>query len=301
MCHLNNLFKYDKATCVKYLEEAKSQELWDHFLKGQSKLFFDSEFQWISKQTWWQQAKKILEIGSGNGAHLSKLFDRCPDKTFLGIEKLQAFVKEANALYANDSLAFQEGDAEIFNTHLVHSADIVLFRLTLQHLQDPIAALTNASHYVWPHGYVFIIEACDKAKRTSHPIKAIDKALKLVEECQRTQGNGNRQISLALLQALVSEKSLLSKLYEVIFTNIDATGNILCDRIQFEKKDQALHFNHSLLFLTLLHRTYQIPIDLSTAYDELQAYSKDKEAWTSPGWHFLVLKRLTENLREVEF
>jgi hypothetical protein len=57
------------------------------------------------------------------------------------------------------------------------------------------------------------------------------------------------------------------------------------------KGSRILYFNHSLLFLTLLHRTYHISVDLNRAYDELQDYLYDENAWTSPGTHFLVLKK----------
>lgn len=292
---LSNLIEYDKVTCLERLEKAEDAELWDFFLAGQAKLFFDSEFQWILKQVWWQQSERILEIGSGNGAYLSKLSNKFQEKTFLGIEKLSKFVTQANVLYAKDKLAFREGDAEIFDTQLINSADIVLFRLTLQHLQDSTTALKNASHYITSNGYVFIIDSCDMAMRTSHSITAIDEALQLVAECQSKQGKGNRKVTLELLQSLESEKSPLSNLYEVVFSNLDAAGNILCDSIRFEgERDRRIYFNHSLLFLNLLHRTYQIPIDLNKAYNELQAYIEDEGAWTSPGIHFLVLKRKSE-------
>jgi SAM-dependent methyltransferase len=197
---LSNLIQYEKATCIERLEKADTTELWDVFLEGQATLFFDTEFQWIAKGDWWAPSERILEIGSGNGAYLSRLADQFHEKTFQGVEILPLSVNQANEHYAKDNLAFREGNAEIFDTRLIDSADIVLFRLTLQHLKDSSVALKNAADYLAPNGYVLIVDACDMAKRTSHPISALDEALHLVAETQNKNGKGNRKVTLELLQ-----------------------------------------------------------------------------------------------------
>ncbi|MBS0636429.1 MAG: methyltransferase domain-containing protein [Verrucomicrobia bacterium] len=289
---LRNLIQYGKATCIERLEKADTAELWDVFLEGQATLFFDAEFQWIANRDWWAPSERILEIGSGNGAYLSRLAGQFHEKTFQGVEILPLSVKQANEHYAGDNLAFREGDVEIFDAQLIDTADIILFRLTLQHLKDSSTALKHAADYLLPNGYVLIIDACDMAKRTSHPISALDEALRLVAQTQNKNGKGNRKVTLELLQTLENGKSPLSELYEVVFSNLDSSGNILFDTIRFEGAEgKRLYFNHSLLFLNLLHRTYQIPIDLNKAYDELKAYFDDENAWSTPGMHYLVLKR----------
>lgn len=289
---LRNLIQYDKATCIERLEKANTAELWDVFLEGQAALFFDAEFRWISNGDWWDTSARILEIGSGNGAYLSRLADQFDAKTFRGVEILPLSVNQANEHYARDNLTFREGDAEVFDAQLMDSADIVLFRLTLQHLKDSSTALKNAANYLSANGYVLIIDACDMAKRTSHPIFALEEALRLVAQTQNKNGNGNRKVTLELLQSLEKGESCLSDLYEVAFSNLDGSGNMLCDTIRFEGAEgKRLYFNHSLLFLNLLHRTYQIPVDLHKAYDELIAYFRDEHAWSTPGMHYLVLKK----------
>ena len=217
---LRNLIKYDKSECLERLETATNEELWDAFLEGQTELFFEPEFQWIANQDWWKNVISVLEIGSGNGAYLSKLADQFQEKTFLGIEKLSLSVKQANERYAREKVVFQEGDAEVFNEQLLNSAEVVLFRLTLQHLKKPLLALQNTWHYFQANGYVLVIDSCDSAKKTSHPITAIDKALELVAESQSNNGIGNRKITLQILQMLENQQSQLSELYEVVSSNV---------------------------------------------------------------------------------
>lgn len=289
---LNNLLENDKITYLQSLEQTPDAQLWDVFLNGQSELFFDSEYSLIARAGWWREAKYILEMGSGNGSYLRKLSELSRDKIFKGIEKVSQSVEQANKQNALSNVIFQEGDAEIFDDKLLNSADIVLFRLTLQHLSDPLIALKNAFHYLSENGYVVIIDSNDNAKRTSHPIPAIDEALRLVAEIQKKIGKGNRNVTLELLQELKTKQSPISEFYEVVISNLDIHGNLIyeCEGVKGETK-RLLYFRHILLFLTLLQRTYSIPVDLDKAYDELQEYFNDKNAWTSPGMHFLILKK----------
>ena len=131
---LSNLAEYDKTTSLQQLTQATNTELWDIFLSIQVDLFFDQEANWIQQQPCWAPAQQVLEIGSGNGAYLSKLAHRFPQKVFHGVQKLPAFVKQSNDTLATPTLTFEEADAEVFHPEWTHSADIVLFRLTLQHL-----------------------------------------------------------------------------------------------------------------------------------------------------------------------
>lgn len=91
---------------------------------------------------------------------------------------------------------------------------------------------------------------------------------------------------------LERDGSALADLYEVAFTSLDAQGEILVEWTRLQGEDQRKrNFTHALLFLTLLQRTFQIPVDFSLAYDQLQAYLADETAWNTPGSHLLVLHR----------
>jgi SAM-dependent methyltransferase len=218
---LSNLIAYDKAICLERLEKATTEELWDVFLVGQAELNFTTEFHWVSNKEWWQKAENVLDIGCGNGAYLSKVANQFPEKKFLGIEKLPLSVTHANERYASNGVTFEEGDAEVLHEPLTSTADVILFRLVLQHLQKPLLALQNSWHYLAPKGYVLIIDSYDPAKRTSHPISELDHLLALVAEKQANSDKGHRKISLEVLQQIENQRSPLSELYRVVFTNLD--------------------------------------------------------------------------------
>lgn len=285
---LTNLRNYKKAECLQLLEKASEAELWDALLEGQAQLCFDAECQWIAKEKWWGSVQNVLEIGCGNGAFLAKLADQFPTKSFRGIEKLASSLDVAKKRNSRQNIHFQQGDAEIFDPSLVNSADVMIFRLVLQHLSDPLLALKNSSQYLTSDGYVLIIDAYDQASRNSHPITAIEEALKLAAEYQRThKTGGNRRISLDLLKLLEDDQN-----FQVVFSNLDADGHILHEIMRHEgKRARQLYFNNGLLFLTLVHRTYKVPVNVDKAYDELNSFLEDEQAWSSMGMHFLVLKK----------
>jgi hypothetical protein len=223
---------------------------------------------------------------------LSQIAERFQDKTFHEIEKLPLSVIQSNERYANERVVFEQGDAEVFNDQLINSSDIVLFRLTLQHLEKPLIALNNAWHYLSSEGHVLIIDSCDLAKKTSHPILEIEKVLILVSEIQKENGHGNRKITLEVLAMLENKQSSVNEFYDLVFSNLDSKGKIQHESICLKgKENRKLYFNHGLLFLKLLSLTYQLPVDLSIAYDELKNYLEDENAWVIPGMHLLVLKK----------
>lgn len=60
--------EFYKATCLELLEKADDIAMWDAFLEGQTKLFFDGEFQLIPKEIFGGnsvlteiQASKVVE------------------------------------------------------------------------------------------------------------------------------------------------------------------------------------------------------------------------------------------------
>jgi len=285
---LANLFEGDQQGCLELIAQASTEEMWGVFLIMQTDLFFPNELPLIERGAWWQRSQRILDLGSGNGAYLHKLAERFPEKSFLGIDKLPDPVEKAVQRYAQNNLSFQVGDAEIFQEDLEGLFDLVLFRLTLQHLRDPLAALKNAARYLAPGGHILIIDSCDEARSSNHPIPSVDKALQWVADLQQKAGKGNRKITLELMQALENHTSPLSHLYAIAYSNLDSQGQGGKDKIWFGKTT-PLFCNQGLLFLQLLHRVFGAPVDFQAALEEFHEYFDDKEAKSSPGTHCLVL------------
>lgn len=291
--HLDRLVEYDQVTCAEILQTAELPDLWNYFLKGQVNLFFSQEAEWLSEKECWTGARNILELGSGNGAYLSRLSEMFNDKIFLGVEKQSSLVEQSSAQFSRSGLAFVEGDAEVEYEEYRNQFDAVLYRLTLQHLKNPKLSLELAHQYLKRDGYVIIIDSYDPAWIASHEIYSLDEASRQHNERNRATLKGNRHITIEILEELQNENGSLSRLYEVIHTSLDVQGNRLEKGIRFEsEQDRKRYFNHALLLLGILKKGYEIPVDLSDAYRELQVYLEDETSWICPGVHLLVLKKI---------
>lgn len=291
--HLDKLIEYDQYTCAEVLQKADLSDLWNSFLMGQADLYFSQEAEHLSNEKGWIMSQNILELGSGNGAYLYRLSEVFKDKKYLGVEKQYSLVTQSNAQYSRNGLSFAEGDAEQENEQFNNQFDAILFRLSLQHLQNPKFALQLAYQYLKKDGYIIIIDSYDPAKKSSHEIPSMEDASRQHNERNRTTLKGNRRITIEILEDLQNKSCPLSNLYEVARTSLDTQGNRLEKGIRFEsEQDRKRYFNHALLFLGLLSKGYGISVNFSKAYEELQVFLKDENAWICPGMHFLVLKKI---------
>jgi len=291
--HLDRLFEYDQQACVETLQAAELPDLWNDFLRGQAYLYFNQDVKWLSQKEWWTGAQNILELGSGNGVYLSLLSGEFKDKTFLGVENQPLLVQQANAQLGGPSLAFTEGDAQVDYEQYKNRFDICLYRLTLQHLKNPRSSLELAHQYLKQDGYVWIIDSYDPARIGSHKIRALEEASRQLNERNRATSKGNRRITIEILEELQNKTGPLSNLYEVVYTSLDVQGNRLEKGICFEStEDLKRYFNQNLLWLSIVNKSYGVPVDLSEAHTELQIYFKDEGFWICPGIHYLVLKKI---------
>jgi ubiquinone/menaquinone biosynthesis C-methylase UbiE len=279
----------DMKSVLQWLETASLDSLWDRFLTNQTNLFFKNEIELFGDQKWWIESHNILEIGSGNGEYLSKMAQAFPEKDYTGIELQEKPLAHAKARFNFDNLSFAQGNAEVFNPDFAGQFDVVVFRLTLQHLKAPKAALEYAYRYLKPQGYLLIIDSCDKAHKSSCSCHTLALAVQALNE---KNSKGNRYITLEILNELLSEGPL-SQQFQVETSNLTPKGlpKAGFKQMIFQGADRSLYFSHALLFFGIVKKEWDIPINLSTAYDELQVYLKDETSWICPGMHFLVLKK----------
>lgn len=298
---LENLEKYDKETCLDILQKADLAALWDQFLKTQSALFFDQETNVIADEPWWIKAENILEMGSGNGVYLHKLLKKFGDKSYVGVEKQPQLVEQSKKIFNTSKLEFLEGDAEIEDRKFLGQFDVILFRLTLQHLNAPWLALEHAYKYLKQGGRIFIIDAYDPVRSSSCKLSSLEEASRKHNELNKKNARGNRLVTMEILNALYNSEGPLKGMYEVEFTNLDTKGELLKKVVVFEgESDRKLYFNQVLLYLAILDKSWQIPVDFSKAYDELKIYLEDKDAWIHPGTHYLVLRKTDLNRVQLE-
>lgn len=290
--HLEHLDQFDKTECLQILADAELDDLWNAILTAQADWMFPKEAKLLSKHKFWQESKNVLDLGSGNGVYLHKLFTTFPGKNYKGVEKQLKSVLVSEKNFSGPQLHFIEGNAEVFNEGLKDQFDVVFCRLVLQHLQNPKLALEHASEYLKEGGYVVILDTFDHAHPC--PFPTLDKATIEHNEKNKKENLGNRQITIELFNEIKNKTGKLSDLYEVVYANFDEQGQIFENVLKFEGlKENKVKFTISMIYLSLLIKSWNIPVDLSTAYDELHVVLEDDQTTTSnTGIHYLFLKKL---------
>lgn len=284
--------QYEKAACLEFLENASDDEIWQLFTNGQLDLYFNSDSKWLEEREEWMRSWSVLGLGSANGPYLYKLASHFHDKRYTWLESDTDLLERTHQCSIWQNFGFHIGSAESFDPALSDSFDAILLRLTLQYLEDPYLALANFSHYLRQDGCLFIIDAFDSVRQTSHPVEMVESSVAQLLEAQQRKGKGNRKITMEILHSLQDEGSELAQLYELVFTNIDTEENLIAHPACFYgDQDRKKYFNHALLFSTVISRRYGTYIDLDKGYDELVEFLHDEKAWVIPGAHFLVLKK----------
>ncbi len=187
-------------------------------------------------------------------------------------------------------MQFREGNAEIFYDDLRGMFDVVIFRLVLQHMDNPRMALTHAYEYLQGGGRIVIMDAYDAASRSSHRLPSKEEAVRLHNEKNQANKKGNRLITLELLKELKSET--FGDLFELEFTSLNDQGEILSQVVKFQGlRDRQLSFSAFLMYLAILQKGWDVPVDFSQGYDECKVILEDESAWIRPGAHYMILKK----------
>lgn len=276
-----DLQKLDKRSAISFISEIHESDLWDIFLNGQAQLLASCDIDHLEKIPSFDQAESILEIGSGNGAFLHKVHKKHPSKQYHGIDYNEGYVKTASSRYANASIQFKVKDAEKLHLELKSSFNIIIFRFTLQHLQNPKLALKHAYQYLRPKGCICIIDAEDSSNGHSHPLTILEKALlqaKSLQEKDKTKGN--RDFTAKLEEDLNNPKSDLQSFFDQLHNSI-STETIPGSKIS----------THLLLFSGLVNKRYGISLDFDKHYDEVQTLSSAPGSWFKFGIQRITLQK----------
>lgn len=147
---------------------------------------------------------RVLEAGCGVGAQTVPLAKNSPNAHITSIDISESSVSEAKHRIESEGISnvdFQQGD--IFNlTFEPESFDHVFVCFVLEHLPNPIEALTLLKKFIKPGGTITIIEG-DHGSAYFHPdSEAAHRAIQCQVEMQRRAG-GNSMIGRELYPLLV--------------------------------------------------------------------------------------------------
>lgn len=134
----------EKEMVLTLIASASSQDLWDVILTLQTDLYFDWDKSYFQNYLpWWSDAKNILFIGCGNGAHMTKFAEAFPTKKFHGIDNNREHIKIATQRNQLNNAYFAEENVYELNKEVLNCYDIVVMRFVIQHLENLKCALIN--------------------------------------------------------------------------------------------------------------------------------------------------------------
>lgn len=127
---------------------------WDELLTNQVELLANAEFASLAKLDAWQAATSVVDIGCGNGAYLSHLRDRHPEKNYTGIDPSNELIALARARQPQ-GITFCEGYAPISGCG---TFDLILLRFVVQHVSDVQAFFRSLEPMAHAQSVIVLIE-----------------------------------------------------------------------------------------------------------------------------------------------
>jgi SAM-dependent methyltransferase len=270
---------------------ANTDVLWDVFLEGQAALFFNDQISWLERIEQWDRAGRVLDLGCGNGEFLKHLIKKNQNKTFMGVDLSDSLLAQAKLRSNFPFLSFKKGHVQSYLPFCsAFSPDVIIFRLTLQHLDQPQQALDHAGSYLKPGGVIFVLDSFDSLHKISTPIPELDRALKNVQEIQKERSKGDRLVSIKLQKKYANGGE-----FEIVDSNLDENLSPLFPPVSLaDLSRRRLYFRHLVLFSELLKRTYKMDVDNEKVYEGAFKVLHDEKAWVMPAFHYLALVKLEQ-------
>ncbi len=104
-------------------------------------------------------AQRAVELGCGPGFVLKHIADEFPQTDLYGLELDPLLVERARLLMAESGLDVKIREASILDTGYPDEYfDFALVRLVLEHLHDPLAALSEVFRILRPGGQVVVVD-----------------------------------------------------------------------------------------------------------------------------------------------
>jgi ubiquinone/menaquinone biosynthesis C-methylase UbiE len=227
-------------------------EIWDQMQRLQTDFALAQELTFYHTSSQWHAAKRVLDLGAGNGYYLRKIAAHFPNKIYHGVDVSAELLAIAEREAGGGNVSFSHRN--LFD--VTEPYDFVLMRLLLQHLDDIQAVLDHVAGLTSSGKSALIIDAHDPFRFFHPDLPEFMKFFTAYAEHERKAGR-DRCVASRVEQAIMS--SAVWRLGATLRLLIPSTiaGN-----------------------LSLFTRTYTLLIDLVEQGGELQYdFSAVKEAW----------------------
>lgn len=132
----------------------ESARSWSDLLELQVACFAEAEIAYLGGLPAWKRARRVLDVGCGQGSFTSALGAAFPDRQLAGIDVSERLIARAST--RSPSIDFRVADLTEFRPD--KPFDAVVMRFVLQHLPDLEVVLRSCRRLLRPGGALVVIE-----------------------------------------------------------------------------------------------------------------------------------------------
>lgn len=253
-------------------------QVWDEIQSVQTSFCFAQEISaYYMSKSWIKTAKKILDIGTGNGVFLKMISERFPDKFYTGVDISKEFIEKAKRDQGSSNISYR-----VQNYFDIEGQfDYIIMRLFWQHI--PLKELSNAivrlENITRPGSCVLISDSWDTARTFEPDLPEFKKVISAYSK-QQIESDRDRNIIERLLKEFAQRKN----------------WEVECD-LKFiipSTVNNNLKLFHRIydLWIKLFECLGDLEIDYTAAKDELEIWKKNIFAYTQAGLRVIRIARI---------
>jgi 2-polyprenyl-3-methyl-5-hydroxy-6-metoxy-1,4-benzoquinol methylase len=251
-----------------------TNELYAHTLTAQTKLYWPSTQDFLEKSAEWKTSHDILDAGCGPGEVLFRLINKFPEKNYFGVDLESEFIARAKKTLKATAVELRTADIFQFKEK---KFDAILLWAVLQHLGEPIVAVTRLAELLRPNGRAFFYDANGKTEIHASPSLPL---LTAMYTQLKEKGKGKRDADcLTTVQSRIGETPF--KIVQVLDSPVSLGQN-----------QSEIYVCFSYFVSELTKRFYALQSDQSALLDELLTwYRSPQRSVTTDNASWLVLQK----------
>ena len=250
-------------------------KIWDRMQRLQVDFSFPVELPTYFMSTNWRRARKVLDVGSGNGCYLRRLSNEFPEKEYVGVDVVKDLVEVAQRKASAPNITFKHASF----LEEAGEYDFIIMRLFIQHMNDVPALLNHAASILSPCGSILIIDCDDEARLYAPELPRFMAFFTAYAQAVAQLGR-DRDVHGRLLKALERNPAWRLEKDQQLIVSSAIPGNLVLFRDIYAQ------------FIDLVELTKVIDYDFDELRQDWRRWSRLERAYTQIGVRVMELSRV---------
>jgi SAM-dependent methyltransferase len=253
-------------------------QIWDEVQRVQADFCFPQEISaYYMSENWIKSAKKILDVGTGNGYFLNMISAAFPEKLYTAIDISNEFIEKAKQDQKNSKITYRVQDYFDVESQF----DFIIMRLFWQHL--PLGRFKEAflrlEKLTKIGSSVLITDAWDSARHFQPDLPEFRKIISAYTEQQIATGRDRNILERLLLE--VTEEKIWELGIDLKYIIPSTIGSNL-----------KLFYRVYDLWIKLFECLGELKVNYSPAKEELKNWIRESSNYTQAGLRVIRLDRV---------